>query len=43
VFKPFNSEVPEEENREIVHALETPDRLETPAKKFKFTEVRSAL
>jgi hypothetical protein len=33
----------EEEEREILHALETPGRLETPVKKFKLTAVRRAL
>jgi hypothetical protein len=32
-----------EEEREILHAPETPGRLETPVKKFKLTEVRSAI
>jgi hypothetical protein len=35
--------MPGEEEREILHALETPGRLETPVKKFKLTEVRSAI
>jgi hypothetical protein len=35
--------MPEEEEREILHALETLDRLATPVKKFKVTEVRSAV
>jgi hypothetical protein len=32
-----------EEEQEILHALETPGQLETPVKKFKLTEVRSAI
>jgi hypothetical protein len=33
----------DEEEEEILQALETPGRLETPVKKFKLTEVRSAI
>jgi hypothetical protein len=33
----------EEEEKEILYALETPGQLETPVKKFKLTEVRSAI
>jgi hypothetical protein len=43
VFKPFNSEMTEEEEKEILHVLETPGQLETPVKKFKLNEVRSAI
>ena len=43
VFKPYNSEMPGDEEREILHALENPSRLATPVKKFKLTEVRSAI
>jgi hypothetical protein len=43
VFKPYTSEMPEEQEREILRALGTPGRLETPVKKFKVTEVRSAI
>jgi hypothetical protein len=43
VFKPYNSEIPEEDEREILHALETPGRLVIPVKKFKLPEVRSAI
>jgi len=43
VFKPHNSGMSGEEDREILHALETPGRLVTPIKKFKLTEVRSAI
>jgi hypothetical protein len=32
-----------EEEQEILHALEIPGQLETPVKKFKVTEVRSAI
>jgi len=32
-----------EEEQEILHAFETPGQLETPVKKFKLTEVRSAI
>ena len=42
VFKPYNSEMRGDEEREILHALEIPGRPETPVKKFKLTEVRSA-
>jgi hypothetical protein len=38
VFKPYNSEMPKEEEREILQALETPGRLDTPVKKFKLNE-----
>jgi hypothetical protein len=31
------------EEREILRALETPGQLETPVKKFKLIEVRSAI
>ena len=43
VFKPYNSEMSGDEEREILHALEIPSRLATPIKKFKLTEVRSAI
>jgi hypothetical protein len=43
VFKPYTSEMPEEQEREILRALGTPGRLETTVKKFKVTEVRSAI
>jgi hypothetical protein len=44
VFKPYNSEMSEEEEeQEILHAPETPGQLETPVKKFKLTEVRAAI
>ena len=43
VFKIYNSEMPEEDEREILHALETPGRLVTPIKKFKRSEVRSVI
>jgi hypothetical protein len=43
VFKPYNSEMSVKEEQEILHALETPGQLETPVKKFKLTEVRSAI
>jgi hypothetical protein len=43
VFKPYNSEMTKEEEKEILHALETPGQLETPVKKFKLAEVRSAI
>jgi hypothetical protein len=43
VIKPYTSEMPEEQEREILRALETPGRLETTGKKFKATEVRSAI
>jgi hypothetical protein len=33
----------EEEELEILRALGTPGRLETPVNKFKVTEVRSAI
>jgi hypothetical protein len=33
----------EEEEKEILHSLETPGQPETPVKKFKLTEVRSAI
>ena len=32
-----------EEEQEILHSLETPGQLETPVKKFKLTEARSAI
>jgi len=35
--------MPEEDEREILHALETPGRLVTPLKKFTLPEVRSAI
>ena len=43
VFKLYNSEMPEEDEREILNALETPGQLITPIKKFKLSEVRSAI
>jgi hypothetical protein len=43
VFKPYNSEISEEEKQEILNAFETPGQLETPIRKFKQTEVRSAI
>jgi len=43
VFKPYNSEMPEEGEREILHAVETPGRLVTPLKEFTLPEVRSAI
>jgi hypothetical protein len=35
VFKPYNSDIPEDEEREILHALETPGLLATPVKKIQ--------
>ena len=43
VFKPYNSEMPEEDEQEIPHAHGTPGRLVTPVKKFKLPEVRIAI
>jgi hypothetical protein len=43
VFKAYESEVSSHEEREIPHALDTPGRLKTPVKKFKISEVRSAI
>ena len=43
VFIPYNSEMSAEEEQEILHALETPGQLQTPVKKLKLTEVRSAI
>jgi hypothetical protein len=43
IFKPYNSETSEVEEQETSHALETPGQLETPVKKFKLTELRSAI
>jgi hypothetical protein len=43
VFTSYNSETSLEEEQVILHALETPGQLETPVKKFKLTEVRSAI
>jgi hypothetical protein len=43
VFKPYNSEMKEEEEKEILHVLETPGQLETPVKKFRLTEMRFAI
>jgi len=42
VFKLYNSEMPEEDEQEILHVLETPGRLVTPVKKFQLPQVRSA-
>lgn len=40
----FNRTIPRyPDDREILHPLETPGRLETPVKKFKITEVRAAI
>ena len=40
----FNRIIPRyPDDREILHPLETPGRLETPVKKFKITEVRAAI
>ena len=41
VFRPYDSELSRSEEREIIHALGTPSRLNTPVKKFKLSEVRS--
>jgi hypothetical protein len=43
VFQPYDSEIPDVEEREILHPQEAPSRLETPAKKFMITEVRAAI
>ena len=43
VFQPYDSEIPDVEEREILHPQEAPSRLETPTKKFKITEVRAAI
>ena len=43
VFKPYNSEMPGDEEQEILHALETPSQLATPVKTFKLPEVRSVI
>ena len=43
VFKPYNSEMPEEDERETLHAVETPGRLVTPLKEFTLPEVRSVI
>ena len=43
VFKPYNSEMPEEYEREILLALETPGQLVTPLKEFTLPKVRSAI
>ena len=43
VFQPYDSEIPDVEEREILHPQEAPSRLATPAKKFKITEVRDAI
>ena len=43
VFKPYTSEMSEEEEQEILHALETPAQLETLIKNFKLNEVRAAI
>ena len=43
VFKSYASEMPGEEEREILHAVATPVRLVTPVTKFKLTDVRSAI
>jgi hypothetical protein len=43
VFQPYDSEIPDVEEREVLHPQEAPRRLETPAKKFKITEVRAAI
>jgi hypothetical protein len=43
VFKPCESELPSDEEREILHALDTPSRLKTPVQKFKISELRTAI
>jgi hypothetical protein len=43
VFTPYTSELTDEEEQEILLAIKTPDRLQTPVPKFKKTEVRSAI
>ena len=43
VFKPYNSVMSEAEEQEILHALETLGQLKTPVKKFKLTEVWTAI
>jgi hypothetical protein len=35
IFQLYDSEIPDVEEREILHPQEAPSRLETPAKKFK--------
>jgi hypothetical protein len=42
VFKMYDTR-PEEDEREILHVLETHGRLITPIKKFKLSEVRSTI
>jgi hypothetical protein len=43
VFKPYDFELSKDEEREILHALDTPSRLKTPVKKFKSSEARSMI
>jgi hypothetical protein len=43
VFTPYISEMSDEEEQEILRALETPGQLDSPVKKFKLTEVRAAI
>jgi len=43
VFKPYNSEMPDEEEQDLLHALETPVQLATPVKKFKLTILKYAI
>jgi hypothetical protein len=43
VFKSYDSDLSNDEEREILHVLNTPGRLKTPVKKFKISEVRSAI
>lgn len=43
VFKPFESEVPSEEEAKVHEYLDSPDQLEIPIKPFKITEVRKMI
>jgi hypothetical protein len=43
IFQPYDSEIPDVEERYILHSQEAPSHLKTPAKKFKITEVRAAI
>jgi hypothetical protein len=42
VFKPYNSEMPDEEEQDLLHALKTPIQLATPVKEFKLTGLKYA-